>query len=121
MSNFVTCCRRSNWLVHLATRIAERVIRREVQHEPQISLGLIKEALELASGSQKITLHMNPEDRAALGDSVQQLAVRMLKLGPVQVLSDASVSRGGCRVSSEFGSIDQQIESQLQRIEAELA
>lgn len=107
-------------LVRLATRIAERVIRREVASQPEIPLALVQEALDLATGSQKITLHLNPADRTALGDRVQQLAGRMVKLGPVHVVADETVGRGGCRVHTEFGVIDQQIESQLKRIETEL-
>lgn len=107
-------------LVHLATKIAERVIRRELASQPDIPLALVQEALELATGSQKVTLHLNPADRAALGDRVQQLAGRMVKLGPVHVIADETVDRGGCRVHTEFGVIDQQIQSQLQRIETEL-
>ena len=107
-------------LVHLAAKIAERVIRRELISQPEITLELVREALELASGNQTVMLHLHPTDRAALGDRVQQLAARMAKLGPVQVMSDETVTRGGCRVHTEFGSIDQQIESQLNRIEAEL-
>jgi len=107
-------------LVHLAAKIAERVIRRELASQPEIPLALVQEALELATGSQKVTLHLNPADRAALGDRVQQLAGRMVKLGPVHVIADETVNRGGCRVHTEFGVIDQQIESQLKRIETEL-
>jgi flagellar assembly protein FliH len=112
-----------NWernLVHLAAKIAERVIRRELASQPEISLDLMREALELAAGNQKVTLHLHPADRAALGDRVQQLAARMAKLGPIHVESDEAISRGGCRVHTEFGSIDQQIEAQLERIETEL-
>jgi flagellar assembly protein FliH len=107
-------------LVHLATKIAERVVRREIASQADIPLALIQEALELATGSQKVTLHLNPTDRAALGDRVGQLAARMVKLGPVHVVGDETVGRGGCRVHTEFGVIDQQIESQLKRIETEL-
>jgi flagellar assembly protein FliH len=108
-------------LVRLATKIAERIIRREIAAQPEISLALIQEALELATGNQKVTLHLNPTDRTALGDRVQQLAARMVRLGPVHVVADETVSRGGCRVHTEFGVIDQQIESQLRRIETELS
>jgi flagellar assembly protein FliH len=107
-------------LVHLAAKIAERVIRREIDGQVDIPLTLIQEALDLATGSQKVTLHLNPADRTALGDRVQQLAGRMVKLGPVHVIADETVSRGGCRVHTEFGVIDQQIEAQLNRIETEL-
>ncbi len=62
----------SHWetsAVHLATAIAARVIRREVHHQPEITLSLVREALELAAGSPSIRLHMNPEDHALLGAS----------------------------------------------------
>jgi flagellar assembly protein FliH len=108
-------------LLTLAARIAERVIRRELAREPEITVGLVREALELATGTQAITVRLHPDDQAALGESVQQVASRMARLGPVQVVGDLSVTRGGCRVESEFGVIDQQIESQLARIESELA
>lgn len=118
---------RSEWqqrwernLVHLATMIAQRVVRQEISVHPEIPLTFVREALELATGSQKVTLHLHPADRAALGDRVQQLASRMAKLGPVHVVSDEAIIRGGCRVHTEFGVIDQQIESQLKRIETEL-
>ena len=45
----------------------------------------------------------------------------MSSLGDAEVTPDAAVSQGGCRVETRFGTIDQQIESQLQRIEEELA
>jgi flagellar assembly protein FliH len=108
-------------LVALATQIAERVIRRELAQQPDIPLALVREALELATGSKKVTVHLNPQDRAVLGDRVQHLAARMAKLGPVQVVSDDTVTRGGCRVHTDFGMVDQQIETQLNRIASELA
>ena len=37
--------------VHLATAIAQRVIRRELERQPEITLTLVREALELAAGS----------------------------------------------------------------------
>jgi flagellar assembly protein FliH len=107
--------------VHLAAAIAARVIRRELAQSPQITLGLVREALELASGSAKIQLRLNPGDRQALGAAAEELAARVAKLGPADVVADPDVSPGGCLVSTDFGEIDQRIETQLARIEQELA
>ncbi len=41
-------------------------------------------------------------------------------LGPTEIIADAQISRGGCRVDTRFGVIDQQFEAQLARIEEEL-
>lgn len=103
------------------TAISERVIRREMAHEPSISLELISEAIRLASGAAELTLHINPTDHEHLGPQVERVAASLGKLAPNQIVPDATVSPGGCRVVTKFGVIDQQIESQLRRIEEDLA
>lgn len=107
-------------VVHLAAAIAQRVIRRELTAQPEISLALVREALELASGSSQVRVYMNPADHAALGTQVQTLVKEFSPLAPAELLADPQITSGGCRVDTQFGSIDQQLEIQLARIEAEL-
>lgn len=114
---------RKHWeqnVVRLAVAIAERVVRRELSRQPDITLDLIREALELAAGSGRITLHISPQDQAALRDRITQLTARLAQLAPADIVADAAIAPGGCRVTTEFGEIDQQIASQLSRIEEEL-
>ena len=106
--------------VHLAVEIAARVIRRELREVPEITLALVQEALQLAMGSPRIKLHLHPADHQALGDQVQTLLSHLGELGPTEVTSNADISPGGCRVTTEFGTIDQTLEAQLARIEEEL-
>ena len=107
-------------VVRLATAIAARVIRREVQQTPQITLEWISESLQLITSQRKLTVRLHPEDYAALRNEVETLAAQLRGLAPTEIVADQDVSRGGCRLDTESGSIDQQIESQLQRIEEEL-
>jgi flagellar assembly protein FliH len=104
----------------VATAIAERIIRREVAHDPQITLDLIADTLRLAAGMTEITLHISPTDYEHLGTQVTRLAETVGHLAPSAIVADADVSPGGCCVKTKFGEIDQQIESQLRRIENEL-
>ena len=106
--------------VHVATAIAQRVIRREVAHEPQIALDLVAETLRLAAGTAEITLHMNPTDYQNLREQVERVAATVSQLAPTAIMADPDVAPGGCRVATRFGEIDNRIESQLQRIEVEL-
>jgi flagellar assembly protein FliH len=106
--------------VQLACAIAERIIRRELAQTPAITLSLVREALELAMGSSRIRLHLHPDDQAALGEQLSALLSHMEQLAPTEVTPDPAISRGGCRVVTEFGSVDQQLETQLARIEREL-
>ena len=107
--------------VHLAAAIAARVIRRELRQQPEITLALVREALDLAAGSPNVRLHLSPEDYKSLGTQVRTLIDAISALGDAEVTPDATIAQGGCRVETRFGTIDQQIETQLRRIEEELA
>jgi flagellar assembly protein FliH len=106
--------------VHLATRIAERVIRREIARQPQITAQLVREALELATGSDEISVRLNPTDLDALGSHLDSLRQELGGKAKATLIPDETISAGGCRVETRFGVIDQRIEEQLQRIEEEL-
>ncbi len=113
----------TNWersAVRLATGIAERIIRREIEQKPEITLGLVREALELAAGSSTVRVMMNPKDHETLQPKADALIRDMAGLGACELIADSAVTPGGCRVETSFGTIDQQIESQLKRIEQEL-
>ncbi len=106
--------------VHFACAIAARVLRGEVARRPEITLTLVREALELSAGSADIVVRMNPDDYEVLGDQARTLADELEELAPARVVADPNISRGGCRVETRFGAVDQQFEAQLARIEAEL-
>jgi flagellar assembly protein FliH len=107
-------------VVHLAAKIAARMMRREVAEDPDVTLGLIRESLDLAAGSGEITLQLNPADFETLQPQLQLLKAELDRLAPVQIVPDPQVTSGGCRVETKFGTIDQQIEAQVARIEEEL-
>ncbi len=119
---------RQAWLAHweqaavsVSLAISAHVIRRELRQDPQISLSLVKEALELASGSSEIRVRLNPTDYETLGSEVKMLTEKISHLASAEIVADSSVSPGGCQIETRHGVIDQQIESQLARIEEELS
>jgi flagellar assembly protein FliH len=108
-------------VVRLAIAIAERVIRRELSRTPEITLDLVREALELAASSQSMTLHLHPTDYETLRDSLRELAARRGGTPLWEVVADPQLTPGACLVKTEFGVIDQQFPAQLARIAEELA
>jgi flagellar assembly protein FliH len=112
-----------HWEEHalrLAIGIAEKITRHQIAQQPEITLELIREGLELAHGQERITVRMNPADHAALGDRVLKVSQPLAQLGKVQVVPDPQITAGGCRIETEFGNVDQRIETQLNRIAQEL-
>lgn len=118
---------KEQWLKHweretvrLAGAIAARVIRRELAQDPSIPIDLMREALQLAMGSGRLRLLLNPSDCEALGGQAHQLSDEFSELAPMDIVADDTIRAGGCRVVTEFGTLDQNLDVQLQRIEDEL-
>lgn len=114
----------SHWersALQVSTAIAARIIRRELKHDPQIAVVSIAEALRLAAGTAEIKLRLNPTDYENLGPQIERLAATLCQLSPNQIVADDTITAGGCRVETRFGTVDQQIEAQLRRIEEDLA
>jgi flagellar assembly protein FliH len=118
---------KAEWMRHweesaiaVATTIAERIIRREIEQRPEITLDWISESLRLAAGGSEVTLRLNPADHENLRTQVERIAHSLGKLAPTSVVADPEITPGGCVVDTRFGQIDQQIESQIARIREEL-
>jgi flagellar assembly protein FliH len=106
--------------VELAAAIATRLCRRELSRQPQIALDWVREALEMAASNAEITLRLNPSDHESLAAQVEAVAKQLSGVASVRIVADAAITAGGCRVDTEFGSLDQQLEAQLARITEEL-
>lgn len=89
--------------------------------EPEIALNLLREALELSLGGGALTIRLNPDDHTALGKKATKMIAEFGKLAPTEIIADPQISAGGCRIETQFGTIDQTVEAQLTRIAEELA
>ncbi|HEY2147192.1 MAG TPA: FliH/SctL family protein [Pirellulales bacterium] len=107
--------------VHLAAAMAARVVRRQIPHLPDVTLTLVREGLEMAAGSSRIRIRLHPTDHDTLKGQIERLTHELERLGPAELIADPQISPGGCRIEMAHGAIDQQFESQLARIEEELA
>jgi flagellar biosynthesis/type III secretory pathway protein FliH len=71
---------------------------------------------------QQIDLRIvvNPEQRAALDAALPKLGLKWPSLKHVEVMEDAALAPGGCRISTRQGSIDSDLDVQLDRVVADL-
>ncbi len=118
---------RSQWLEHwqqnalrVAVAIAEKITRRQLEQHPEITLQWVQEALEAATGSPQVVVRMHPRDVEALGQQVELLAQKMLPAARFQLQADPQVEPGGAVLHTAWGEVDQQLQTQLQRILEEL-
>jgi flagellar assembly protein FliH len=98
-------------MVELALAIAKRIVRREVALDPHLTLSMARLALERLGERTAATVRLHPDDLAATAAGRSDWSG-----SHVTVVSDASVSRGGCRIESDFGSVDTSIDAQFREV-----
>ena len=113
----------ANWLalwrnqtVELAAKIAEKILRREMADENELLRVWMEEALVAMRDARDVRVLVHPDDFAVAGRFLSGLAKSVPQAASVEVIPDPEVSLGGCVVRSNHGQIDQQLETQLQRL-----
>jgi flagellar assembly protein FliH len=98
-------------MVQLALTLARRVVHREVSLDPELAAALAHVALERLGTNAPATIRLNPEDYTIVAQDGARWGA-----ATVTVVPDPSISRGGCLVESEFGSVDATIERQFDEL-----
>jgi len=107
-------------VVKIAEAIAAKAIDRQLPEMVDVPLRLLREALELGTGSTSIRIRLNKDDYEALQPQVDILIQEMTRSIPTEIIGDAAISPGGCVLETPQGTIDNCIEARLARIEEEL-
>jgi type III secretion protein L len=107
-------------LVQLAVKVAEKVLRRRLDERPEAIVPMVEEALEAARGYRggHLVLRVNPEDVPALEGFKKRLLDRDQRWQSLEVVAEPAMARGGCRIETDFGTIDASVETQLAAIES---
>jgi flagellar assembly protein FliH len=108
------------FLIDLAAGIAEKIIVRQLDLQPEWVLELIRHTLIRRREKGVITLCVSPSQFGFVQNAREELIVSIDSQAELQIIPDASVKDHGCVVRSSFGSIDARIGTQLDEIKAVL-
>ena len=97
-------------LLQLACALARQVVRRELTAVPQRIGELVREGVAaLPPAAREITVHLNPLDM----DLVRGISPRGRSDARWELVADAALTRGGCRISTESSEVDLTLEARL--------
>jgi flagellar assembly protein FliH len=105
-----------NVVITLSLAAAERVVKKEVQNDDRIILNQIREGLKRISGAEHLKLRLHPDDEKIVRASRTELLAHVDSVRDIVVEPDESVSRGGCILESESGSVDATVETQTKKM-----
>lgn len=107
-------------LVKLSVAIARQVIRQEVKADPAIVKNICKAAVDQLVEKEGLAIRVNPGDMRVIQEYAQTLGKGAGLQKRIEVFSDELIKPGGCIVEAESGSIDADIDSQLEEIAGHL-
>jgi flagellar assembly protein FliH len=107
-------------VVKLAIAIARRVTKRQGMIEPAVLAENLREAVKQLIRRDDIRIAIHPDQRATLDDMLARLKLEWPQMEGVEIVQDQSISPGGCRVTGGQGEIDATLQTQLDRIAADL-
>lgn len=102
--------------VELIQGLVEDVLNVELKQNPEAIVGVVRKALADARQQREIIVRVHPGDADALERNKNRMLEILARANSVEVRADASVTRGGCVVVTELGSIDASLERQLEAV-----
>ena len=106
-------------ILNLVYDISEKIIGRDLVERESSIVDLIRQALHASSGSQVIVL-VNSQDFENIKKHYSSLLAALDASKSLQIRPDDKVAPKGCLIETEIGTIDAQLEIQLQAIKRAL-
>ena len=105
-------------VMDLAVAVARQVLRQAVEADPGVVLPVIREAVaSLPHGHPSLRLRVHPDVAGQVGEALRESP---LPAGEWQVIADAAIEPGGCRIETASGEIDATLPARWRAVVAAL-
>lgn len=100
----------------LALAAAEKITHRQIEVDPSVVTDQLERAIAqmLRPGTATVSIH--PDDASLVEEALPGVLQRASLCEHVQVVTNASIERGGCTLRTGRGVIDATIQTQLRRL-----
>jgi type III secretion protein L len=108
-------------VIALACKIAEKIIGRDIERQPELLLDMCATAIEQIRGARSMVLRVHPKTAQVLRSRKPELMELIGRAVDVAIREDQEVSSVGCIVQTEFGTVDAQLPTQFEMLQNVLA
>jgi type III secretion protein L len=103
-------------VLELALKVAQKIIGRDLEREPEVLLEIVANCTEAARSSKAMILRVNPEDGKLMREKKPRLMELIGRAVDISIRDDSEVERYGCLIQTEYGKIDGQIRTQFEML-----
>jgi flagellar assembly protein FliH len=109
-----------NAVVKLALSITRKVTKLQGERDPEVVLANVDAAARMVNRASDVRLSLHPSQRKTLLDALPALKMQWPSLSHVELVEDATLAPGGCRIRTRGGLIDADLDQQIDQIAHEL-
>ena len=104
-------------IVALACKIAEKIIGRDVERQPELVLDMCATAIEQIRNARAMVLRVHPKTAQVLRSRKPELMELIGRAVDLAIREDPEVASVGCIVQTEFGTVDAQLPTQFEMLQ----
>ena len=108
-------------ILEISVDIAKKIIKKEVESDPQVLINTIIDVLKTVSKSEpKINIRVKPQAVQFIKDTLPNITYQYGIDAKINIVSDPSIEDGGCIFQTNNGIVDASIDTQLEIIKKAL-
>ena len=107
-------------MLNLVIAVAEKVIYDEVSSNPQIILGVLREAINSVVDREGMIIRLNPQDYVFMMDMKSDFLREFSGIKNVSFEEDGGIERGGAMVETIGGEVDARLEQRVKEVKGAL-
>lgn len=104
-------------ILEISVDIAKKVIKKEVETDPQVLINTIVDVLKtLSKGEPKINIRVKPQAVQFIKDTLPNITYQYGIDAKINIIADPSIDDGGCVFQTNNGIVDASVDTQLEII-----
>ena len=108
-------------ILQISVDIARKIIKKEIEQDPQLILGNILDVLKgLSKDEKRVSIKVNPDDVQIIKENIPDMIESNGLEIKVSTSADENISPGGCVFYTDNGVVDASIDTQLEIIKEAL-
>jgi flagellar assembly protein FliH len=106
-------------ILKLSTRIAGQVIRKELEQNQDIVMGIVRDAIEKISDNEQVVIKVSQQDLQTVRNE-KELIIDLVEAKNLSIVPDKHCAEGGCVIETKLGFIDAKVVTKLDMIQSAL-
>ncbi|MBU1153163.1 hypothetical protein KKB84_04235 [bacterium] len=107
-------------IIELAVLIAKKIVKSELTTNREIVVKNVREALKRVAERDEITIKVNLTDLKLTKAHEEEFLRDVAGVKKINIKDDLTITPGGCKIETDFGGIDANLDTQLEEIKKSL-